>query len=94
MRDPWETDAPDQQLQPEPAQEIATPESVKPNRLLQPEKTIADQGPAKHVSIMPPIVIANPTGLANPFRFGRANLIQGIIWAEILGKPKAKRGRR
>lgn len=24
----------------------------------------------------------------------RESLIQGVIWAEILGKPKAKRGRR
>jgi hypothetical protein len=38
--------------------------------------------------------VPNTAGAKQRFQLDQSNLIQGVIWAEILGKPKAKRGQR
>jgi hypothetical protein len=48
--------------------------------------------PKKVVSA--PQVVKESTSTESPLQFNQGNLIQGVIWAEILGKPKAKRSRR
>jgi hypothetical protein len=108
MRDPWESDAPSQKLQTEltrtviesedlpdaPSRSVAKPkqQSMAPFK-----KELGATG-RKHqqpeIFTTAPQIATNPTAIESLLQLNRENLIQGVIWAEILGKPKAKRGRR
>jgi hypothetical protein len=107
MRDPWESDEPTQQLQPEVTKtKIVTeqlPDSSKKYSVGAKPQSIAVQTREKAMGVagqkqqqskkVTPTqqVSKDLSELASLIQFSRENLIQGVIWAEILGKPKAKR---
>lgn len=100
MRDPWEIDEPVEevpQVIPKTNVDINQPSSAPLDtpvawRQLQTETkkpTGEDSRPELGPNVFKPG--NTPLGLLS---FNRENLPQGIIWAEILGKPLSKRGRR
>ena len=92
MRDPWETD--------EPAAEIPSvmpetkikkgeaPTNASPDPFVSLQQHQASKPKANHPNTAQ--TVNRSLGLQT---FNRDNLLQGIIWAEILGKPLSKRGR-
>jgi hypothetical protein len=100
MRDPWETDEPVEEIPqviPKTDVNINQPSSAPLDtpvalRQLQTE-TAKPIGEDSRFELRPNVFKPGnkPLGL---FSFNRENLPQGIIWAEILGKPLSKRGRR
>ncbi len=99
MRDPWETDEPvkdDTPVTPESsvnADHSASAPSVEHVALHPPHiekvkpvggNNFSQSQPDTAKSIKPPGFLT----------LNRDNFLQGIVWAEILGKPLSKRGRR
>lgn len=99
MRDPWETDEPVKEDPP------VTPEnSVNSDHSA---SAPSDQHVALHrqqIEKAKPVEGNNPSqsqpdtvkSIRPPgfLTLNRDNFLQGIVWAEILGKPLSKRGRR
>ncbi|HBF38061.1 MAG TPA: hypothetical protein DDW50_12145 [Firmicutes bacterium] len=99
MRDPWETDVPIEEVPLEAQSQtviakpkinkmsktnlaVTVPSSNETKKDLSPKNQPPEPGP-------PNSSLAD----SNMFSFNRENLLQGVIWAEILGKPLSKRGR-
>jgi hypothetical protein len=94
MRDPWETDDSVEEVPSVNAQRampritvstdpLVRLQTVKTDSLKENQDTHSTQYTAKSAK--------SPLGLLT---FNRDNLLQGIIWAEIIGEPLSKRGRR
>ncbi len=98
MRDPWEIDEPvkdDPPVTPESSvnsdHSAGAPwdEHIALHRLQIEAKPVGENNPSQSQpdtakSITPPGFLT----------LNRNNFLQGIVWAEILGKPLSKRGRR
>jgi hypothetical protein len=95
MRDPWEPDIPAQPDQTDLPQVTAEPETLVKLADSQqtPEKAVFQKQQTSRQITPAPHEQKYPLEALGLLRFNRANYIQGIIWAEILGKPKAKRSR-
>jgi hypothetical protein len=108
MRDPWESDPPAQETQPELTQTKVEsedlPDAPKPPAVKLKQQSLArekkewgvtnrKQSQPEKITIAPQIA-TDSTTIASLLQLDRKNLIQGVLWAEVLGKPKSKRGRR
>ncbi len=99
MRDPWETDEPikeDPQVTPKNnvntdqlASGPSEPRVALHHLQMEKAKPTGENSPSKSCleadKTLKPLVFLT---------LNRDNFLQGIIWAEILGKPLSKRGRR
>lgn len=93
MRDPWESDQPARQPEPEQTMTESSQSSVA--RVTQQTiKTMKPQRETKPALGPSALESKKTTATEGLLQFNQANYIQGIIWAEILGKPKAKQRRR
>lgn len=92
MNDPWESNKP---VQESLDQSTAKPEPQPKFRLSEErERSAADRKQLQPTIVSPtPPVVTNSAEVERFLQFNRDNLVQGVIWGEILGKPKAKRGR-
>jgi hypothetical protein len=101
MRDPWESDEPLRQPESEPESDFESTQTVnEPIPLAvvglasKTTATVLSQRTIKQpVQVPPTSGLKQTTESGNALQFNRTNLIQGVIWAEILGKPKARRDR-
>lgn len=100
MIDPWESK---QESQSELTGQMMDSASESQDSPKQPEVKSKQQMAkvaTRQMQHQPTKVASRPQAIVNPMdgesllQFNQANLVQGVIWAEILGKPKAKRGRR
>ncbi len=99
MRDPWETDEPvkdDPSVTPKNDANIdpladgpLEPRVALHHLPMEKAKPTGENSPSKSCSVADKTL--KPLGF---FTLNRDNFLQGIIWAEILGKPLSKRRRR
>jgi hypothetical protein len=97
MRDPWESDEPVGQPMSEPESDFQSEQNVNepiPSAVAgftQTAGTVLSQRAKKQPAQVPSASgLKQTVEFRNVLQFNRTNLIQGVIWAEILGKPKAR----
>jgi hypothetical protein len=95
MRDPWEPDIPAQPDQTDLDQMTTKSETLVKlaDSQQMPEKAVFPKQQTSRQITPAPHEQKYPQEALGLLQFNRTNYIRGIIWAEILGKPKAKRSR-
>lgn len=91
MKDPWESDP--TESRPKLTYKRPVPKKVSPTpSVMSPTRSVIN--PARPVVTPAPSVGTGSTEVEGFLQFKQENFVQGLIWSEILGRPKAKRGRR
>jgi hypothetical protein len=101
MKDPWDTNVPAQKVsmqldRVDPNENTNLETGTPPKAAASIQKQRIKQDAASQKQTKPELVPQTQSHqfeFAELFKLNLKNPIQGVIWAEILGKPKAKRGR-